>query len=109
MLGTVGGSAGTGSVEERVLLVTLGNSHESVEKLTSKVTEVDSVELTTNFTDKFVAGDLEGGGSGLLVDPLDNGIGGAATGVVLRLAVATAEMLDREFLIDTSVLLESYN
>jgi hypothetical protein len=109
MLGTVGGSAGTGSVEEWVLLVALGNGVEGLEELTSKVTEVDKVELSTNLTDEIVTGDFEGSRAGLLVDPLDNGISGTATGVVLRLSVAAAEMLDREILIDTSVLLQNYN
>lgn len=109
MLGTVGGSAGTGSVEELVLLVALGNGVEGVEELTSKVTEVHHVELSANLTDKVVAGDFEGGGACLLVDPLDDGISGAATGVVLRLSVAVSEKLDREILIDTSVLSVNYN
>jgi hypothetical protein len=105
----VGGSAGTGSVEERVLLVALSNRVEGIEELTREVTEVDNVELSTNLTSEVVAGNFKGSGAGLLVDPLDDGVSGATTGIVLRFSVAIAEMLDREILIDTSVLSVNYN
>jgi hypothetical protein len=87
MSGSVGGGAGTSSVEEAVVLVGLGSGQVSVVELTFEVTEVNHVEVTTNLTNKVVTSDFNGGGASLLVNPLNNGISSATTSVVFSFAI----------------------
>lgn len=84
----MGGSAGAGGVEDGVLLILAGDLPEVVPKVAAEVTEVDEVELGGDFASKVVAGDLVRGRASLLVDPLDDGVLGAATLVVLSLAIS---------------------
>lgn len=86
-LGTVLGSTGRGGVEEAVAFAGLGNLDEGVVGITFEVAEEDSGELVLDLSE-LVTGELLGGGAGLLVDPLDDGVLGAATSVVLTLSVS---------------------
>lgn len=108
-LGVVGSSALTGSVVEREGIGRSGNLHEAVEEFALKATEVDHVQLVAgNLSDDVVTGELDRNGAGLLVDPLDDGVLGAATGVVLLFSVDKedqgGEALDLEALSESVVL-----
>jgi len=74
-------------MEEGEAFAGLGNIHEDVEEVTFEVAEEDGGKLGLDLIE-LVASELLGGGAGLLVDPLDNGVLGAATGVVLTLSVS---------------------
>ena len=86
-LGTVLGSTCRGGVEEAVAFAGLGNLDEGVVGITFEVAEEDSGELVLDLSE-LVTGELLGGGASLLVDPLDDGVLGAATSVVLTLSVS---------------------
>jgi hypothetical protein len=96
-------------VVEREGIGRSGNLHEAVEEFALKATEVDHVQLVAgNLSDDVVTGELGRNGAGLLVDPLDDGVLGAATGVVLLFSVDKedqgGEALDLEALSESVVL-----
>ena len=82
----VTGARGVTGVEEGELLAdggVLGTLHEGLEEVTSKLTEVAQGKLGfASLGLHIFARDFEGGRAGLLVHPLDDGVLGAATGVV---------------------------
>ena len=93
--GTVGLSAGSvAGVEELVVLKSLGSRHESIEVLTLKATEVGEVAgVSGGLLPELVAGDLSGGGAGLLGDPLDNLVLGSSAVVVLSLTTTKSQKI----------------
>lgn len=99
MLLAVEGCADARDVKERVVVIGLGSGHELIEKLTLKVAEVYHVQLAGGPGSQVVAGNLRGSGAGLLVDPGDNGVGGATASVVLLLAITINR---RDFLTRTT-------
>ena len=75
-----------------------GARHEAIEEVTLEGTEVAKGKLGLgSLGAHIVAANLDGGGASLLVDPLDDGILGAATSVVLlgSLAVANQENVSK--------------
>lgn len=80
-------SALSWGVEEFVVLVGLGDFHVGVELSSREVTEVDSLELLAKIGNSSAV-DFLGGWASLLVDPRDDGVLGAATGVVLALSIS---------------------
>jgi len=80
----VSSSAISSSGKENKLLVLLSNIDEG----RVNFTEVDSSEFTSGLSSDVIARDFSGCGAGLLVDPLDNGVVGTATSVVLALATS---------------------
>ena len=87
MLGTVGGCAVSGSIEELEVLVRVGNIFKDSEECVIFLTPVDSTHAILNLGLNIGTSNRLGNGTGLLVDPLDDGVRGAATGVVLALAI----------------------
>ena len=77
-------SAISSSGKENILLVLLGNIDEG----RVDFTEVDSSEFTTSFGSEVIAGDFSSSGASLLVNPVDNGVVGAATSVILALTTS---------------------
>jgi len=100
----VSSSAISSSGKENKLLVLLSNIDEG----RVNFTEVDSSEFTTSFGSEVIAGDFSSGGACLLVNPVDNGVVGAATSVVLALATSEEdqgwEALDFEAFSESVVL-----
>lgn len=76
-------------VPENELLVSsvLGSSEEGIVSLSSLLSVVDSVELTSGLGIKVGTGNIFGRVAGLLGDPVDDGVGGAASSVFLVFAI----------------------
>jgi hypothetical protein len=82
-------SAFSSSVPENEFLVSsvLGSSKEGIVSLSSFLSVVDSVELTSGLGIKVGTGNILGRVTGLLGDPVDDGVGGTASSVFLVFAI----------------------
>ena len=70
----------------------LGTLHEGLEEVTCKLTEVAQGKLgLASFGLHIFARDLEGGWTGLLVDPLDDGVLGTSTSIFLLGSLAISK------------------
>jgi hypothetical protein len=92
----VSSSAVSGGSQEGKLLALLGNISEDLGQSRSlNITPVDSGELSGSFSSNVSAGDGSGGRASLLVNPGDDGVGSATTGVVLTGAASKSNLLTR--------------